>query len=62
MGDRSKAKICDPCATSDVHKYIRLEMCQCRGKTEFRTTAYPLEITMNYVARVEIVETFGDIR
>ena len=27
-----------------------------------RRTAYPLETTMNYVARVEIVETFGDIR
>ena len=47
---------------SDIHKYIWLEVCQYHGKMELRTTTYPLEITMNYVARVEIVETFGNIR
>ena len=55
-------KICDPCAASGIHKDIWLEMCQYRGKTGYRRTAYPLETTTNYVARVKIVETFGDIR
>ena len=44
-----------------IHEYIWLCTCHYEGKTGPRITAYPPEVTMNYVAGVEKVQTFSDI-
>jgi hypothetical protein len=62
LSDRSKTKIRDPCVAGGIHKDIWLDACQCGGKTGFRIITHSLEITMNYVARVEKVKAFSDIR
>jgi len=46
--------------TSGIHEDIRLEKCQCDGKTWLRTTTYSLEISINYVAGVEISKAISD--
>jgi len=60
LNDRSTTKIHDPCLTSDIHEDIRLEKCQCGGKTWLGTTTYSLEISINYIAGVEISKAISD--
>ena len=61
MSDSSKTKIREPCKAGGIHEYICLIMCQYDGKTGFRITTHPPEVTVNYVSRVEEVKAFGDI-
>ena len=57
-----KAKICDPCMAGRIDEDIWLDVSQRRSKMELRTITYSLKITMNYVARVEVVNAICDIR
>jgi hypothetical protein len=62
LGDPSKAKIRDPRMAGGIHKDIWLGTCQYGGKSGLRVITYSLEITVNYVAGVEKVKAFSDIR
>jgi hypothetical protein len=59
--DRSEAKVREMCMTAVVHKDVWLDVCQCGGKTRFRTTTYSLEVPMNNIAGVEIAEALSDV-
>jgi hypothetical protein len=45
-----------------VHKDVRLEVCQCGGKIRSRTATYPLEVSVNDIAGVEVAEALSDVR
>jgi hypothetical protein len=45
-----------------IHKDIWLDRCQHGGKMGLRTITHSLEITMNYIAGVEVVKAFSNIR
>ena len=62
LSDRSKTKIRDPCATGGINKDIWLETCQYNCGTGHGKTTYSLEITMNYVAGVEVIKALSDVR
>ena len=62
LGDLSETKIRDTRMVVGIQKNIRLNTRQYAGKTGLKTITYSLEITVNYVARVEKVKAFGDIR
>ena len=62
LGDLGETKIRDPRMVVGIQKNIRLNTRQYAGKTGLKTITYSLEITVNYVARVEKVKAFGDIR
>ena len=60
--DRREAEVRDPRVVVGVQENIRLDACQHGGKTGFRQITYTLEITVNYIAGVEKVKAFGDIK
>lgn len=47
--------------TGGIHKDIWLDMYQHGGKTRLGTITYSLEITVDYIAGVEIVKAIDDI-
>jgi len=59
--DRSETKIGDPCIAVVVHKDVLLTECYCDGERRFRTT-YSSQISMNHVARVEVLEARSNVR
>ena len=61
MSDCSESKIRDPCVAGGIYKYIWLDTRHYGGKMGFWTITYSPEVTMNYVAGVEKVQTFSDI-
>ena len=62
LSDRSKTEIRDARVAFVIYKYIRLDTRQHgRGIGLMRFT-YPFQVTMNYVAGVEKVKPFCDIR
>jgi hypothetical protein len=62
VSDCGKTEIRDPCTTSGIDKDVWLGTCQYGGETRFRTITHSLEISMDRIARVEVVEAFSDIR
>jgi len=62
FGDRGEAEIRDACMTGVVHKDIWLAECQCCSKRGSRTTAYSLDIPVNYIASMKVSETLSDVR
>jgi len=62
LSDRRETKIRDPCVAGVIHKDVWLGTCQYGRKAELISITHSFEITMNYVAGVEKVKTFGDIR
>jgi hypothetical protein len=59
--DRSEAKVRKMCMTAVVHKNVWLDVCQCGGRTRFRTITYPLEVPMNDIAGVEVAEALSNV-
>ena len=62
MSDRSKAKISDLCVADVVHEDVRLDACQSGGKTGLVLITYSFEVAVNYIAGVEKVKAFSDIK
>jgi len=60
--DSGNAKIRDACMTRVVHKDVRLAKCQHGSEMRSRTTTYPPEVPMNYIAGVEVAEALSDVR
>lgn len=52
--DCSEAKICDARDAGVVHKDVRLLKCKYGGDTISRTTTYPLEVSVNHIAGMEV--------
>ena len=61
-GDRCKTKIRDPRMAGSIHEDVWLDARQCSGKTGVKLTKYPLEVSVNHIARVEVTEALGDVR
>jgi len=61
LSDRSQTKICNSRSTGVVHKDVWLARYH-DGEKMFRTTTYPLEVPVNYVAGVEVAEAPGGVR
>jgi len=59
--DSGKAEIGDACMTRVVHKNVFLTEGQYGGETGFRTTD-PFQISVNYVAGVEVIEARSNVR
>ena len=60
--DHGQTKVHDPCVALGIHKDICLIRCQYSDGTRFRTVTYSLEVTMDHIARVEVVDAISDIR
>ena len=61
LGDPRETKIRDPCMAGDVNKDIWLGAVN-TTVGRIKTITYSLEITVDYVAGVEVVEAVCDIR
>ena len=61
LSNRSETKICDSCMARLVHKDVWLPGYQYGDTTSSRKTAYPLEVSMNDIAGVEVAKSLGDI-
>ena len=61
MSDCSKAKVRDDRTVGAIHKDVFLAGYQYGCGTKFTTFTYSLEVTMNYIARVEVAETLSDV-
>ena len=59
--DPSEAKVRKTRMTAVVHKDVWLDVCQCDGRTRFKTITYPLEVPVNDIAGVEIAEALSDV-
>jgi len=61
LGDRGETEIRDSRVASGIHEDVWLDTCQNCGKTGLISITYSLEITMDYVAGMEIVKAASDI-
>ena len=65
LSDNSDAKIREQCMraiVNNVHKHIYLVGCKSSCETRFRITTYSLEISMDHIARMEIIEALCNLR
>jgi len=60
-GNSSEAKVGDACMTRVVHKDVLLTERYWDGEMRIGTT-YPFQISVNHVARVEILEARNNVR
>ena len=49
------------CIAGRIHEDIQLAQCKSDGETRPRMIPHSLEISMDFVVRVEVVETFRNI-
>jgi len=61
LSNCSVAKIRNPCTIGVVHEDVCLVRCQYYGK-RFGTVTYSLEVSMYYIAGVDVAEAISDIR
>ena len=58
--DRSDRETHNSRATIRIHEHVRLAEYQHGDEANVRIITYPLEITMNYIMRMEVIEAIGD--
>jgi len=61
LGDRGETEIRDSRMASGIHEDVWLDTCQNGGKTGLLSITYSLEVTMDYIAGMEIVKAASDI-
>ena len=61
LSDGGKAEVCDLGAANAIYKDVRLGTCKNYCEARARSTAYPFEIPMDYVAVVKIIKAFSNI-
>ena len=61
FGDHGKAEIRNARMTRVIHQDIYLVRCEYEHAIRFRATAYPLEIPVYHVARMEVAKTRSNV-
>jgi len=62
LSEVGKSKIPKARAAGVVHEDVSLCKCKRDDKTRFRMTTYPLEVSVNHTAGVEVMEALSSVR
>ena len=55
LSDHGKTDVCDPRVACRIYEDVRLVGCQLCGEIKPEAATHPIEISMNYIAGMQVV-------